>query len=881
MPALRVFLSRLRAFLTPQSRERALHEELQTHLDLLVQENLRRGLPLAEARQAARREFGGVEQTRQDYRERRSFLFLDQLLQDFRFAVRGLLTRPGFAAVAILTLALGIGATTAVFSVVDRILFRSLPYPHDEQLVSFGDKAPFETNEFVLGPDYVDWRAQQTPFASVAALVPGGADCDLTEKDPLHLRCALVESTFLPTLGIQPLLGRNFSPEEDRPRSPRVAVISYGLWRSRFGGDTNIAGRTILLDGRPTAIIGVLPAQFEMPTLAADDILVPAALDNSTDRSPNARQIILRAFARLKPGVSIAQARAAMQPLFEKSLDYVPPQFRREVSFSIRSLRDRQVQNARSASWILFASVLAVLLVSCTNVAGLLLARATGRRREIAIRSALGATKARLTRQALTESVLLGILGGIAGSLAATFLIRLFVAIAPQGIPRLSQAALDTRVFVFVLITSLLSGLLFGIAPAVRRPVPEALAGRENHGAGRQLLRQLLVTAQIAVTLMVVAAAGLLLRSFTKLESVALGMDSTNVITARINLAQYRYPDGDRQFAFFEQLQQRLEHLPGASRLALADSLPPAGDANATFFSSFEIPGHLRFREGTGGMIGYRSVTPGYFSALSIPILSGRGFMEEDRSPATQPVILSESLASKLFPNGENPVGQSLRFGGHETWHIIVGVAADVKNNGLAEAADPEFYVPWRREPGGVYRFAHIILQTALRPATVSEWLRTEVGTVDPSVPVTVETLRSRVAKLADGPRFNAALLTLFAVMSLLLAAIGIYGIVAFLVTQQTREIGVRMALGASHRQVLRLILTNAARWTAIGASLGLLGTWFSSRLLEALLFEVRPRDPVLIAVATAFLVAIVFIAAWIPARRAMRVDPLVALRYE
>src|SRR5262249_21224129 len=311
----------------------------------------------------------------------------------------------------ILILALGIGATTAVFSVVDRILFRGLPYPHDEQLVSFGDKAPFEVNEFVLGPDYAEWRVQQTPFSSVAALIPDGADCDLTERNPIHLHCALVESTFLPTLGIQPFLGRNFSVDEDRPHGPRVAVISYGLWRSRFASDTSVVGRTISLDGRPTVVLGVLPAQFEMPTLSKDDILLAAALDHSTDRGPEARQIILRAFARLKPGVSIPQARAAMQPLFERSLEYVPPRFRGEVAFNIRSVHRRQVQGSQKASWILFASVLAVLLVSCTNVAGLLLARAIGRQREVAIRSALGATKSRLSRQAFTESIVLGLLG--------------------------------------------------------------------------------------------------------------------------------------------------------------------------------------------------------------------------------------------------------------------------------------------------------------------------------------------------------------------------------------------------------------------------------------------------------------------------------------
>jgi len=409
--------------------------ELRAHLEMLTDENIRRGMSPAEARYAARREFGGVEQTKELYRDQRSIQFFDSLLQDLRFALRGLRNRPGFALVAILTLAVGIGSTTSVFSVVDRILFRSLPYPHDDRLVSFGDKAPFEANEFVLGPDYVDWKKAQTPFESVTSFIPGGADCDLTEKNPVRLKCALVESTFLPTFGIQPFLGRNFSSDEDRPNAPRVALITYGLWRSRFASDLNLPGRAISLDGRPTTVVGVLPPQFEMPNLGHDDILVPAALDGSTDRGPAARQQILRAFARLKPGLTIAQAAAAMEPLFQQSLNYVPPQFRREVSFRVRSLRDRQIQDARVASWVLLGAVLAVLLVACTNVANLLLARATSRTRELAVRIALGATRGRLARQSLTESLLLGLLGGLTGCWIAQLLLRLFVSIAPEGIP--------------------------------------------------------------------------------------------------------------------------------------------------------------------------------------------------------------------------------------------------------------------------------------------------------------------------------------------------------------------------------------------------------------------------------------------------------------
>ena len=881
MEWLRIFASHLRGFFRKQSTDRDLETELRAHLELLAEENIRRGMSIQDARAAARREFGGVEQAKEIYREQRSIQFLDALVQDLRFALRGLGQRPGFALVAILTLALGIGSTTAVFSVVDRILFRSLPYPHDEQLVSFGDKAPFEANEFVLGPDYVDWKKAQTPFESVTSFVPGGADCDLTEQNPVRLQCALVESTFLPTFGIQPFLGRNFTSDEDRPNAPPVALVTYGLWRSRFASDPNLPGRTISLDGKPTVVVGVLPPQFEMPNLGHDDILIPAALDGSTDRGPHARQIILRSFARLRPGISINQAAAAMAPLFQQSLNYVPPQFRREVSFRVRSLRDRQIQDARVASWVLLGAVLAVLLVACTNVANLLLARATSRTRELAVRTALGATRGRLARQSLTESLLLGALGGLAGCWFAQLLLRLFVSIAPEGIPRLDRATIDVRVLLFALGVSLVSGVLFGLASALRRPAPELLTGKENRATPRGMLRQVLVTVQIAVSLILLAGAGLLLRSLWKLETVALGMDTKSVITAGIDLVEYRYPDSAKQIAFFDQIEARLKQMPGVTSLALSDTLPPSGGTQATFLSSIEIPGHTKFSAGTGGMISYRFLTPGYFPALGIPILRGRGFREEDRSPAERPVILSEALARKLFPNGEDPLGKSFRFGSQNEWRNIVGVAGDVKNNGLAAPADPEFYLPWKNEATGYYRSAHIIVQSAVNPQAIAKWIRSETAAVDPTVPVSIEGMTTRVGKLAQRPRFTAVLLSMFAGMGVLLAGIGIYGVVGFLVAQQTREIGIRIALGATPRSVLIMILLNMVRWTVAGAALGTLGAWLSTGFLESLLFEVRPHDPILLTSALLVLLAVAFFAAWIPARRAMRVDPMVALRYE
>jgi putative ABC transport system permease protein len=880
MSGLRMFVSRVLGLFRRRRLDENLETELQTHLQLLAEDNMRRGMTTEEAQCAARREFGGVEQTKECYREQRGLPFFDALLQDLRFALRTLAKQPGFAVVAILTLALGIGATTAVFSVVDRILFRSLPYPSDDRLVSFGVMAPFDSREFMLGPDYLDWRARQQPFESITAIEPGSVDCDLTEENPARLSCGQVDSAFLSTFRVRLLYGRNFTRDEDRPNGPRAVLLSYRLWRSRFAGNAQIVGKNLSLDGKSTLIIGVLPANFEMPTLAAADLLVPLALDESTSRGPEARQRIVRSFARLKPGLTSMQATAMLEPLFEESLNYVPQQFRKEVSLRVRSLRDRQVGDSRPASWILLVAVVAVLLVACTNVANLILARATGRQRELAVRAALGATRGRLVLQALTESLLFGVLGGIAGCLVAYLLLRVFVSIAPDGIPHLRQASLDLRVVLFTVGVSLFCGILFGLAGALRRTAPELLAGKESRATSRNLLRQTLVTAQIGVSLVLLAGAGLLLRSFWKLQSVPLGMEVQSILTAGINLADYRYPQPAQQLAFFRDLESRLARLPGVSALALSDTLPPSGGMQATFLSAIEVAGQPPFVGGTGGMIGYRYITPAYFPALGIPVVRGRAFREEDRLTTDNPVILSEALAKRLFTS-KDPIGKLFRFRHQDRWRTIVGVAGNVKNDGLTAAGGPEFYLPWKEEPDGYYRRAYVILRTPANPQAVAKWVRSEAASIDPTVPVTIEALSQRVGKLADRPRFNAILLSLFAGVAMLLAAIGIYGVVGFLVAQQTREIGVRMALGATSRSILKMVFSSVARWTIGGAVLGSLGAWFCTRLLESLLFEVKAHDPLLLGGAGLLLLAVAFVAAWLPARRASRVDPLVALRYE
>ncbi len=803
---------------------------------------------------------------------------MDILAQDLRYAARGFVRTPTFTVAAVFAIALGIGAGTAVFSVVDRIRFRSLPYAQSERLVSVGFVAPIIPQEFMLGTDYVEWRARQQPFESLTSWA-GINDCDLTGASPVRLECALVEASFLPTLGIRPIAGRNFTRDEDRPNAPPVALLSYGLWKSRFGGDPHVVGKTIPLDGRSATILGILPPQFELPTLEHADVVVPQAMDEAQQHRPNTGRV-LWSIARLRPGVTPAQAAAALEPLFEESLQFVPGPFRKEVRLRVRSLRDRQIHDARLASWILLGAVLAVLLIACANVANLLLARAAIRQRELAVRLALGASRGRLVRQTLTESLLLAATGGAAGCLLAAALLRIFVAIAPEGIPRLQQATIDLRVLLFTLAVSLASGIVFGLAPALEQPRAETLAGWRALGGRHYLFRHALVAAQICASLVLLTGASLLMRSLWNLQNQRLGMRTGSVLTATVTLGQKSYAEPASQLAFFEELERRLDRIPGVTHLALSDSIPLSGTARSTIYSVIDIAGRPRAAEGTGGMVTWRAVTPGYFAALGIPILRGRGFEEQDRDPQRNTVVLSDLLARRLFP-GEDALGKQIQPGRSGPWRTVIGVAGNVKNGGIMDPDDPEFYVVRHHAPEPFGRTATAILSGPVDPAALARWVRTEVAALDPQLPVNIATLDQSVGKLAQRPRFNAWLLGLFAAMGLLLSAIGLYGVISFLVAERTPEIGVRMALGATPGAVARLVLGHAARWTLAGAALGVVGSWFAARLLAAMLFHVSARDPWILAAAVAALLSTAMLAAWVPSRRAARVDPMQALRQE
>lgn len=863
-------------------REDDFREEIEFHVDMRAELNREAGLSPDQAREAARRQFGNATVIQEEMRRMQVNTFLESLIQDLRYAARGFLRQPLFTLTAVFAAALGIGSTTAVFSVVDRILFRSLPYAHDGQLVSLGMMAPLDTNEFLFADAYFDWRKHQTPFASITSFTAGVADCDLTQTNPLRLGCAQVEGNFLATLGISPVLGRDFTAQEDVPNGPRVALMNYGVWQSRFGRDPNIPGKTVLIDGQPVTIIGVLPANFEMPTLVHPDLLFPEALDEARERAGRA----LRVFARLKPDVTLTEARAAMEPLFEASLQYVPPQFRKEVHLRIRSLRDRQVQDARTASWVLLGAVGAVLLIACANIANLLLARAASRRKELAVRAALGAGRGRLIRQTLTETLLLGALGGLAGCALAWALLRMFVGLAPEGIPRLDQAALDPRVLLFTLAGSLASGLLFGIAPAIQNPQAESLTGSRTAGARRMLLREGLCAAQIAISLVLLASAGMLLRSLWKIQSVPLGLETEHVITAEFVLSRLGYGEDARQHQFFDELETRLARIPGVGSFAISDSLPPSGGTRGRLLASIQVEGRPAFDKGTGGLITWRYITPGYFATLGIPIVRGRAFDENDRAPGASAMILSQAFARRLFPNGDG-VGKRIKT---TEWATVVGVAADVKNLGPMQPAEPEYYILRKhvpdatsqfQEPPTGWRQAKVAIRTSANPKVMAGWIKQEFAALDPALPVTLGSMQQRVGRLMDRPRFNAFLLTLFAGMGVLLAAIGLYGVMAFLVGQRTQEIGVRMALGATPGAISKLVLARGAAWTLVGVLAGLAGSLLAARAIGSMLFEVEARDPWTFLVVLPVLLLIALGAAWIPTMRASRVDPMTALRHE
>jgi len=854
--------------------------ELESHLAMHIEDGVRTGMTPEQARRRALIALGGTEQTRQAVRERDTLPWIENVLRDVRYAMRGFVRNPIFSITVIATLALGIGATTAVFSVIDRILFRPLPYTHADQLVSVGLTAPIIPQEFMLGGSYYDWQDHQQPFTALTSET--GVDaCDLTEHNPAHLSCASVEASFLPTLGVAPVLGRNFMPDEDQPNAPKVALISHGLWLSHYHRDPEILNRLIDIDAHPVRVVGVLPRDFEMPALEKADLLLPEALDKAAQRKADPGRV-LYAFARLKPGVSIAQAAEQLKPVFDYSLSLAPPRFRSEVHLRVRSVRDRQMQDVRLVAWVLFAAALGVLLIACANVASLLLTRAMARERELALRSALGATRRRLIRQALTESILLALVGAAAGCAVAEGLLRIFIAVAPSSLPFLSKAQLDLRILSFTMLLALGCGLLFGIGPALYRPRALSLAARTSNASARALLRRTMVVTQIAMSMVLLAGAALLVRSFDRLQSQSLGFSERGILTASISLNRYRYTTPQSQMQFFLHAENALRHLPGVGQVGVSDSIPPAGSHQDQIFSNISVAGRPPATGETGGMVAWRWVTPQYFSVLGIPIVRGRDFTEDQRTSKERFLILSSLLASRLYPN-QDPVGQRIQPVPNGPWFTVQGIAANVKNAGLTDPDEPEFYelrrnLPddWTSAPTAVFS-----IRATASARTLEPWVRAEIAQIDPTVPVEMETMGERLQAVADRPRFETALLGFFAATGLAMAVIGLYGIVSFVAAQRTQEIGVRMALGASRGDILRLIAGEGARLIVLGGAVGIGAAIGATQLLKSLLFQVDPHDPISFVVVAVVLGLVALLATLIPARSAMKTDPMKALRYE
>ncbi len=889
MRCLRAWMVRLaglfRAARRSEEQEQELAAELESHLQMHIEDNLRAGMTLEQARRDARIKLGGVEQTKQACRERNTFPWMENLLRDVRYALRGFRRAPLFTATVVATLALGIGATTAVFSVVDPILFRSLPYAHANRLVSVGLVQSLEPREFTLGAFYFDWQENQKPFESLTAEGVFVHLCDLTELNPAHLSCATVQQNFLPTLGISPVVGRNFLPEEDRPNGPKVALVSYGLWLSHYNRDPGIVNKLIDLDGSQVRVVGVLPQNFEMPTLEPADVLLPMVLDPAIQHKVNGGLgYAMRSFARLKPGVTIAQALAEMQPLYQSALSIVPlnmrNEFLKDFRIRVRSLRDRQMQDVSRMAWVLLVAAFAVLLIACANVASLLMARGAARGRELAVRSALGASRGRVVRQGMTEALILAAAGAIAGCVLADILLRCFIAMAPVSLPFLSKARLDFRIILFTIGISLCCAVLFGIIPALQKPRSEALVARTTNSSSHAHMRQGLVVVQISLSVILLSSAGLLLRSFWNLQRQNLGMQTRSILTINIPLASQQYNTGQKCMDFFLKVESALRRLPGITTVGLSDSLPPAGWTTAIRYSEMSVAGKPRPPAGSGGTVVSRWVTPDYFRALEIPILQGRGFTEAERTSPDHPIIISRLLAERMFP-GENPIGQSIAFKPNDPLYTVVGVAANVKNGGLAGQENPEYYQLRANVAGDWSLHSVIVVKTSLPSAAVIPWVRSQISLIDPTAPVEIETLTQRVSILADGPRFTASLLGFFAFTGLLLATIGLYGVTSFVVTQRTQEIGIRMALGAQRGRILRMVMQDAGRLIGLGLFLGLAVSLAGARMMQALLFKIAPRDPVTLGAICGVMLLAGLFAAWWPARRAASIDPMQALRAE
>jgi putative ABC transport system permease protein len=815
---------------------------------------------------------------------------MDGFLKDIRYAMRSLLKQPAFTAIAVITLALGIGANTTIFSVVNAVLLRSLPYPNADRLVDLSQTSREQRDISVSFPDYLEWRGEQNVFEDLAARMPAGGVIT-GSGDPERVIGRLVTASFFSTLGVPPHLGRSFSAAEDQPGGARVMVISHELWQRRFGGDPAVINKAINYNGEPWTIIGVLPARFDFygRDNISNDIFMPLGHLASDDFMHDRKSHTVRVIGRLKAGVSLEQARATITALAQRQAAQHPDS-NTDTGANLRSLLDDYVGDSRRALLVVFAAVGFMLLIACANVANLMLARATTRRREIALRLALGASRWRVARQLLTECLLLSVGGGALGILLATWGVNLLIRLEPDSLSRLDDVSVDWQALGFTFLVTVIVAVLFGLAPALqsaRARLSEALkeGGRSSASGLAGKLRGSLVATEVALALILLIGAGLTLKSFGRLTSVDPGYDTHNVLTLRLRLPDGKYRDAGQTSAFSRAAIARVSSLPGVERVALATGFPLGRATDVNYL----IEGQPEPQPGRAAPAIRLDVSEEYHRVLNISLLHGRLFTAHDTESSPLVVIVDEQLAAQAFPNLPLPqvLGKRLRQGGDSAgWREIVGVVRHVKQNGLDEEGRSQIYRPleqitpkWK---ANLMRANDLLVKTSVEPGSLIGAIKKEIQGIDKDQPIAqVQTLESKLDISLAPQRFTLLLLTVFALIALLLASAGIYGVMSYTVTQRTQELGIRMALGAQAVDVLRLVLVKGMRLALAGVALGLLGAFALTRLMTSLLFGVTPTDGVTFILVSLVLLAVALLACYVPARRATKVDPLVALRYE
>ncbi len=820
-------------------------------------------------------------------------------MNDLKFAFRQLLKNPGFTAVAVLTLALGIGANTAIFSVVNAVLLRPLPYPEPGQLAQLRADRPGSPSTFIGSATFVEVKAQSQSLARIAAY--SGGDMTLTGAGPAErIVSGAVTADFFPLLGVQPAVGRNFTQEEDTPNGPRAAILGHGLWQSRFGGDPDVLGRTITLNQQSYTVVGILPARFQYPERF--QLWIPLALGETggTFVKYGEGMMLLKAIARLKPGVTLQQAQAELQTIAQRIQPGGPtatpggnPRPRGEGGeggegvLTLVGLHEQVVGDVKGALLVLLGAVAFLLLIACANVANLLLARAAARQREMAVRVALGAGRLRVARQLLTESVLLSLAGGGLGLLLAFWGVQTLGQWSEASLPAMHGIGIDAWVLAFTLGVSVVTGLLFGLAPAFqvsRTDVNAALKqeSRGDTGGHRHRLRHLLVVSEVALSLVLLIGAGLLIKSFSRLNEVDPGFRTEGVLTFQVTLTGEK--SSPQKVNFIEQILERLRALPGVQAAAATDSLPLTQFNRITVA---EVEGRPPIdlsrvhKPGEVTPVSRPTVTLDYFNAMGIPLRSGRAFTSQDAHPSAGVVIVNEAFEKNFFP-GQSALGKRIRFvvsGPQAPWPTVVGVVSDVRQGGLAKDVMPEVYSPELSDAGGALSF---VIRVTGEPTGLIAAVRGVVAEVEPNQSLhNVMTMEQRLADTTTSRRLNTALLGSFAAVALLLAAVGIYGVMSYAVTQRRREIGVRMALGAQKSDVLGLLVGGGLRLALAGVVIGLVGALALTRYLSNLLYSVKATDPLTFLGVAVALTGVALLACWLPARRAARVDPMVALRHE